>query len=186
MRNLELFSTASIDHLLWSNKAQPTQLDSPALDIFTDFDIARPIVVDVSTSALGTAKIMEKTHAYMRLVVDKDDKFVGVITMQELSQHHLLVKAKKMENTIDELLVTDMMVKREDIQALDYQQIATAKVSDVVRILKENNLHHMLVIDHKQHHIRGLIAASDLARKLSIPIEIHQRPSFSEISKSAH
>ena len=186
MRNLELFSTASIDHLLWSNKKQPTQLDSPALDIFTDFDISRPIVVDVSTSALGTAKIMEKTHAYMRLVIDKNEKFVGIITMQELSQHNLLVQAKKMGQTIDELLVTDMMVPRDDIQAFDYEQITTAKVSDVVRILQENNLHHMLVIDQKRHHIRGLIAASDLARKLSIPIEIHQRPSFSEISKSAY
>ncbi|PMG31136.1 hypothetical protein BCU94_09290 [Shewanella sp. 10N.286.52.C2] len=185
MRNLQLFSTASVDHLLWSSKVQVAHMDSPALDIFTDFDVARPIVVDASTTAVGTGKIMEKTHAYMRLVIDKDDKFLGVVTMQELSHHNLLMTAKKLEHNIDEVLVTDVMVKREDLQAFDYDQIATAKVSDVVRILKENSLHHMLVIDHELHHIRGIIAASDLARKLSVPIEIHQRPSFSQIFNTA-
>ncbi|GIU17186.1 hypothetical protein TUM4261_36510 [Shewanella sp. c952] len=186
MRNLQLFSTASIDHLLWSSQEENAYLDSPALDVFTDFDVARPIVVDASTSALETGEIMEKTHANMRLVVDKNDKFLGVITLHELSELNMLLTAKKLNHTIEELLVTDVMVNREDLQAFDYEQITTAKVSDIVRILKENSLHHMLVIDHQQHHIRGLIAASDLAKKLSMPIEIHQRPSFSQIFSSAH
>ncbi|ARD21686.1 CBS domain-containing protein [Shewanella japonica] len=186
MRNLELFSTASIDHLLWSTSTDSPSLDSPALDVFTDFDVARPIVVDASTSAVATAIIMEQTHAFMRLVVDKNNKFLGVITLQELSDHNLFVTAKKLDLTVDELLVTEVMVPREELQAFDYQQISTAKVSDIVRLLQQNNLHHMLVIDHELHHIRGLIAASDLARKLNMPIEIHQRPSFSQIFSNAH
>ncbi|GIU52108.1 CBS domain-containing protein [Shewanella sp. KT0246] len=186
MRNLELFSTASIDHLLWSSKPLTPSLDSSALDIFTDFDVSRPIIVDASTSAVGTAKIMEKTHAYMRLVVDKNDRFLGIITQRELSHHNLMLTAKRLTLTIDELLVTEVMVPREELQAFDYNQIATAKVSDIVRLLQENNLHHMLVIDQNLHHIRGLIAASDLARKLNQPIEIHQRPSFSQIFSNAH
>ncbi|WP_153913430.1 CBS domain-containing protein [Shewanella sp. TC10] len=186
MRNLELFSTASVDHLLWSTRTEVTNLESSALDVFTDFDVARPIVVDASTTAIGTAIIMEQTHAYMRLVVDKHNKFLGVITQRELSDHNLMLTAKRLSLTIDELLVTEVMVPREEIQAFDYRQISTAKVSDVVRLLQENNLHHMLVIDHELHHIRGLIAASDLARKLNMPIEIHQRPSFSQIFNQAH
>lgn len=186
MRNLELFSTATIDHLLWSSAPSIPNLDSSALEIFTDFDVSRPIIVDASTSAVETAKIMEKTHAYMRLVVDKHDKFLGIITQQELSHHNLLLTAKKLTLTIDELLVTEVMVPREDLQAFDYHQIATAKVSDIVRLLQENSLHHMLVIDQDLHHIRGLIAASDLARKLNQPIEIHKRPSFSQIFNHAH
>lgn len=92
-----------------------------------------------------------------------------------------MLTAKRLSLTIDELLVTEIMVPREELQAFDYNQISTAKVSDIVRLLQENNLHHMLVIDQELHHIRGLIAASDLARKLNQPIEIHKRPSFSQI-----
>ncbi|MCC4831077.1 CBS domain-containing protein [Shewanella sp. 10N.7] len=184
MRNLELFSTASIDHLLWSSESTTPSLDSSALEVFTDFDVSRPIIVDASTSAIGTAKIMEKTHAYMRLVVDKNNKFLGIITQQQLSPHNLMITANRLSLTINELMVTEIMVPREELQAFDYNQISTAKVSDIVRLLKENNLHHMLVIDQDLHHIRGLIAASDLARKLKQPIQINQRPSFSQVAQA--
>ncbi|MBR9727358.1 CBS domain-containing protein [Shewanella intestini] len=186
MRKLQLFSTAEIDHLLWSAKPEHKFLDDSALEIFTDFDVARPIVIDASTTAMATIKIMEKTHAYMRIVIDKTDKFLGVVSQQELDQHNLMVKAKALGNTIDELLVTDIMISRDSIQAFDFEEIKTAKVKDVVRVLQETGRRHMLVIDQNLHHIRGIIAASDLARKLNIPIEINQRPSFSEIFKASH
>ncbi|SQH77717.1 CBS domain protein (fragment) [Shewanella benthica] len=58
-------------------------------------------------------------------------------------------------------------------------------VSDVVRSLQQNGLHHILVEDHQQHHIRGLISANDVARKLRVPIDIEQPPSFMHIFKTA-
>jgi CBS domain containing-hemolysin-like protein len=186
MRNLQLYSTASIDHLLLAEPKDPTFLDASALDIFTDFDVARPILIDHSTSAIGTAKIMEKTHAHMRLVVDGKDNFLGIVTDQELTQHNLLITAKASHQNINDVLVTDVMIARDKLQAFDYHEIATAKVRDVLRLLKENNLHHILVIDHKLNHIRGLIAASDLAEKVYVPFEVHERPSFSQIIKHAN
>lgn len=64
MRNLELFSTATVDHLLWSTDEDITQLNSPALSIFTDFDHSQPMVIDSATSAVKTSEIMEKrTHS---------------------------------------------------------------------------------------------------------------------------
>ncbi|MGS0691233.1 CBS domain-containing protein [Shewanella sp. 0m-4] len=184
MRNLELFSTASIDHLMWSTKEYETNLNESALTIFTDFDHTQPMVVDASTTAINTAEIMEKTHAFMRLVVDKDNKFLGVISKHELSPHRMMKLAAKHSMHINELQVTDMMVARDDLMALDFQEVLTANVSDVVRTLQENGLHHMLVIDHQKHHIRGLISANDVARKLNVPINIQQPPSFMQIFKA--
>ncbi|MFT5790671.1 MAG: CBS domain containing-hemolysin-like protein [Shewanella sp.] len=185
MRNLELYSTASIDHLLWSTDEDKPHLNSPALSIFTDFNHSQPMVIDATTSAVDTLDVMEKTHAFMRLVVDKENQFLGIITKHELLHSKMVKLANKFACNMEELLVTDMMVARDRLSALDYEQLSTAKVSDVVRSLQENGLHHMLVIDHQQHHIRGLIAANDMARKLKVPINIERPPSFSHIFKAA-
>ncbi|GIU36282.1 CBS domain-containing protein [Shewanella schlegeliana] len=184
MRNLELFSTASIDHLMWSSSGYAAKLDSPALSIFTDFDHSQPMAVDSSTGAMDTADIMEKTHAFMRLVVDKSNRFLGVVTKYELSDSKMMKLANQRSTTIKDLQVTDVMVPREALMALDYHQVSTAKVSDVIRALQENGLHHILVIDHELHHIRGLISANDVARKLNVPIDIQQPPSFMQIFKA--
>ncbi|QFU23587.1 CBS domain-containing protein [Shewanella eurypsychrophilus] len=185
MRNLELFSTVSIDHLLWSSDEDTAKLNSPALSIFTDFDHSQPMVIDACTTAVNALEIMEKTHSFMRLVVDKSNNFLGVLTKHQLKHRKILKKANKYSSGLDELLVTDMMLTREKLMALDYEQISTANVSDVVRALQENGLHHILVIDHQQHHIRGLISANDVARKLRVPINIEQPPSFMHIFKAA-
>ncbi|GIU09590.1 MULTISPECIES: CBS domain-containing protein [unclassified Shewanella] len=184
MRNLELFSTASIDHLMWSRKEYSANLDSPALSIFTDFDHSQPMVIDSSASAVDTAEIMEKTHAFMRLVVDKNNRFLGIITQYELSHSKMMKLAAKNSAHINDIQVTELMVPKNELMALDYHQVSTANVSDIVRALQENGLHHMLVIDHELHHIRGLIAANDVARKLNIPIDIQKPPSFIQIFKA--
>lgn len=184
MRNLELFSTATVDHLLWSTDGDITELNSPALSIFTDFDHSQPMVIDSTTSAVNTSDIMEKTHAFMRLVVDSNNKFLGVITKHQLLHRKIIKMANKFKSSLDEILVTDMMIPRQTLLSLDYDQLASARVCDVVRSLQENGLHHILVIDHQQHHIRGLIAANYVARKLKIPINIEQPPSFMHIFKA--
>ncbi|ROS04611.1 CBS domain protein [Sinobacterium caligoides] len=187
MRNLELFSTASIDHLLWSSGEQATLLSSPALSILTDFDHSQPMVIDVDTSIPNTVDIMEKTHTYMRLVVDKNNNFIGIISKKELLHRRLIKRGTQLGCNFTELTVQDLMVPRDKLLALDYQQMKTAVVSDVVRVLQEKGLHHMLVIDQDKHHIRGLISANDVARKLNIRIDIHQPPSFQHIFKvSSH
>ncbi|MGI2259675.1 CBS domain-containing protein [Shewanella sp. GXUN23E] len=180
MRNLELYSTAAIDHLLWATDEDITKRNAPALSIFTDFDHSQPLVIDVHTSAPNALEIMEKTHTYMRLVVDAENKFLGVITRHEFHQN-MVKLATKQHSSIDDLSVKDLMIPRENVLSLDFEQLSSATVGDVVRALQENGLHHILVIDHQQHHIRGMISANDLARKLKVPIDIKQPPSFMHI-----
>ncbi|MCF1427589.1 MAG: CBS domain-containing protein [Shewanella sp.] len=180
MRNLELFSTAAVDHLLWGTDEDITKHNTPALSILTDFDRSQPLVIDGHTSAPKALEIMEKTHTYMRLVVDAENKFLGVITRHEFHQN-MVKLAKKQQASLDDLTVKDLMIPRESMMSLDYKQLSTATVGDVVRALQENGLHHILVIDHHQHHIRGMISANDLARKLRVPIDIKQPPSFMHI-----
>ncbi len=186
MRNLDLFSTASIDHLLWSSEEDITELNSPAVSIFTDFDHSLPLVVDARATAVETVEIMEKTHAYMRLVVDKNNTFLGIVTKDELLERKILKQAQTVGESRHELSIRDMMIPRESLLALDYHQIKSAKVSDVIRALQTNGLHHILVIDQKRHHIRGLISANDISRKLNIPLNIATPPSFQQIFNVAY
>ncbi|MCL1039844.1 CBS domain-containing protein [Shewanella submarina] len=180
MRNLELYSTASIDHLIWSTYEDVTKLDSPAISIFTDFDHSQPLVIDLDTSAPKALEIFERTHTFMRLVVDKRNKFMGVITLREFHQN-MVKQATKERVSPEDVSVKDLMIPRDQVLSLDFEQLSSATVGDVVRALQENGLHHILVIDHELHHIRGMISANDLARKLGVPINIKEPPSFMQI-----
>lgn len=51
-------------------------------------------------------------------------------------------------------------------------------VRDLVETLKDNEHQHYLVVDRNNHRIRGVISASDLARKLRLDIRIHKGSSF--------
>jgi len=38
-----------------------------------------------------------------------------------------------------------------------------------------------LVVDRKEHHIRGVISSSDVARKLHLPMRIDTKTTFNEV-----
>jgi len=74
-----------------------------------------------------------------------------------------------------------MMISRNDLHAFSYADIKKANINDVINTLKNYGLRHCLVIDRENHHIRGVISSSDIARKLQLPIEINTAKSFSRI-----
>lgn len=78
-------------------------------------------------------------------------------------------------------MVTDFMHARNTLKALDYKSVENAVIGDIVETLKENGLQHCLVLDRDKHQIRGIISASDIIRKLHLPVDIMNNSSFVDI-----
>lgn len=185
MKNLPLFTLDSVDTIVYPENFKQTTLSSSALDIFTDFKDFKPLVLEGDTLAVDALKLMIKAHVKMKIVISAEKQFLGIITTQELSERHIVMEVAK-GNDKAEITVKDLMISREALQAFDYKDIEKSNVSDVIATLKHDGLHVCLVLDRTHHHIRGVISANDIARKLHIPLEISQKSSFSEIFSVLH
>ncbi|MCI2285571.1 histidine kinase [Colwellia sp. MSW7] len=182
MKNLHLFDLDSVDHIIAPEYFEKTTLASSAKSIFTDFKQFEALVVEGDTPAIDVLNLMIKSHVKMKIVVSKNNDFLGIISTKELTEQHIIAAVTKGTER-HEVLVSDLMLPKESLHAFDYNEVETAQVTDIVKSLKNYNLQHCLVLDREQHHIRGVISSSDVARKLQlpIPIDIHAKTSFSDI-----
>lgn len=180
MKTLHLFDIEKVDHIISPEQLIQTELTSPATEIFTDFKKAKALVIDGNTSAIMALEMMMQEHVKMKIVLSETGEIAGVISANELTERKIVSEVAK-GVLREEVLVTDLMVPCEQLRAFDFDQLTQSKVSDVIQTLKGNGLRHCLVIDRQQHHVRGVISASDIARKLRLPIEINREGSFKRI-----
>ena len=180
MRKLNFYPTEPIDELAWPEESKQITEDSPALEVFTDFTQSKPLVIDAQTTAVEAEQLMLKAHVRLKLVVDSDNHFLGVISLDDINQQE---QVKQIANGAQrmELALTDFMHPRESIKAFDFHELSQACISQVIDALQESGERHCLVVDHQTHKIRGIISASDIARKLHLPINIASKSSFVDI-----
>jgi len=183
MSKLSLYKTENIDELLHPDHYSVT-LDSSALEVFTDFNRYEPLVIDASTPAATAEKLLQKVHVRLKLVVDKRGDFVGVIGINDIGRQEYVKKiAAGFKH--EELCVEDFMKPKKDLKAFDLTEIKTATIDDVIHALRENGEQHCLVVDHANHYIRGIISASDIVKKLDLPLSILEGFSFEKVSRAA-
>jgi len=183
MKNLDFYNTNAIDELAWPTENKEITINSPALEVFTDFFEHTPLVLEATTLAVDAEKLMQKAHVRLKLVVDKDNHFLGIVSLADVNNQEIVKKTSQGFNR-DELSITDFMRPKSKLKTFDYIEVSRAKVNDIVEALKYSGQQHCLVIDHEKHKIRGIISASDIARKLRLSIDIENRSSFSHVFKA--
>lgn len=180
MKNLTMLKLDSRDHLVHPEEFDEITLNSPAISIFTDFKEHQPIIIEGDTPAVQTEFLMRKEHVRLKLVVDREGEMIGTISLNELDEQHFIQHLRKGMQRED-ILVRDLMLPRANIKALGYGELLNSTIEDVIHTLKQNHQRHCLVLDSDHHHIRGIISASDIARRLHMPLVIEKRPTFVEI-----
>lgn len=179
-RVLPTRSVATITRVATPERDQITSLESPALEVFTDFRKHQPQLIDADLSVDAVEQHMIRAHVKLKLVVDRQERVVGVVSFRDLRGErfqHLLGR-----NTApDDIKVRDVMVPTEELRALAYTELASARVVDVVETLRSEHCQHFIVVDDELGVIRGVLSASDLARRLHVPIQISHAPTFAEI-----
>lgn len=187
MKKLHLFNLDLIDHIVSPEHFEKTTLASSAKAVFTDFKQHEALVIEGDTLATDVLNLMIKSHVKMKIVVSKNNDFMGIISTKELTERHIVAEVAKGSHR-HEVLVSDLMISRDELNAFDYNELENAQVNDVVNALEHYRLRHCLVLDREHHHIRGVISSSDIARKLRLPIslDIHAKTSFSEIFNVIH
>jgi CBS domain containing-hemolysin-like protein len=183
MKTMNILALDNVDHLVQPENFNDLTLQTSALTIFTDFKQHQPQVIEGDTPAFRTRYLMRKSHSQLKLVIDRSEELIGIISLKELNeQNFMLQQAKGISR--DDIQVRDLMVPRMAIKALNYQQLQNATIGDVIETLKQNRQQYCLVLDVDQRQIRGIISAADIAMRLHIPLEIDQPDSFLDIFRA--
>lgn len=185
MKNIALHDVEQVDELVWLDTYQDINLNSPALSIFTDFKKHKPFIIEADTLASEAEKLMLKAHVRLKIVVNKENKLVGVVSLDSLNSQEMIKKVTEGHERLD-LFVSDFMLAKEDLKVINFSELERATVGDIVEVLKSNGLQHCLVVDRVAHQIRGIISASDLSRGLNIPMNLTVNPTFLDVFKAVH
>lgn len=180
MKTLHFYNSNDIQFLASPEVPQNLSLISPALQFFTDFTQTQPLVIESTVSAVEVKKLMQKAHVRMKFVVDEKDHFMGIISSDELIDRRLVQKISEGFKR-DEVPLTELMIPKKSLKALDYTEVSKATIGDVIHMLKDSGERHCLVIDRDKNQVRGIFSASDLSRKLQLPIDIQDKLNFYKV-----
>lgn len=180
MKKITLINAGAIEDLAWPESGEEVTLDSPALEVFTDFTRTKPLVIDADTKAVDTEKLMQKAHVRLKVVVDHDTHFLGIISLQDLNSQQMLIKISAGEKR-EELSVVDFMQPRNRLEGLAFSDLSKASIMEVIEALKDSAQQHCIVVDNDQRRLRGIISASDIVRKLRLSLNLLNNSSFSEV-----
>lgn len=183
MKTLTYVSTKDVNELTWPNTSDNTNLYSSALTVFTNFATGGPRVIESNVRADELVTLMRKEHVRMKLVVDSNNQFIGVISLEDLSEDIFIRKVADGYQR-SELLVADLMRPKEVLLALSYKSLKNSDIESLLFSQRNNPYQHLLVIDESTKAICGLVSSNDVARELRLDIDV-SFSNFQQIYKIA-
>lgn len=181
MSKLTFYPVTDTHELVRPEQSMLYDMSSPAIHFFTDFHTVHPKIIRSSVSAQQALNTMIKTHVRMMLVVDTDRQFLGMVTAQDVSEQNIITTAVQQHEKPEDVPLTDLMKRKQDLLALRFKDIQDVNIGEIVEFLQDNHSQHCLVIDSETTLLRGIFSASDISRKLQLPINIQEQSSFSKV-----
>lgn len=160
-------------------------LQSPAIEVLTDFTRQQPMILEQNTSIDDAREIMRRTHTKMFLVVDAEESFRGVISLDDLVSEKVMTRMGISQLRRNELTVEFVMTPRNRLHAIDFKVFQLATIGDVLARMHKYGEQHMIVVETRSESIRGIVSAHGIARRMHTPVVINERATlFSDIYKA--
>lgn len=150
-------------------------IDDPAFSVMRDFAHNKPQSTPLSTSLEEALIELRLTHTHSLLIVDDNNDAVGIVTSEDLLGTKPITIQQEKQIERNQVTVAMLMTKLEDIPALSYEDVARAKVGNIVTTLKALKLHFALVIDCRddQYILRGWFNTSQMSKQLHTEVADH-------------
>ena len=188
-RDFPPLSVAALRH--GARLSQPVQgvlqrldVEAPAVRIMTDLTVIPAATIEPGRGIEEANDAMIRRGIRLLFVLDADQRLVGLVTATDILGEKPLRLAVERGVPRRELVVSDIMTAEDQLEAIDFQTILSAKVGHVVATLKALGRQHALVVERAAggDFVRGILSATQIARSLGItlpPGEISR--SFAEI-----
>ena len=148
-------------------------LDNPALDVMTDFRRLTAFIATPGDSIKQAEERMVRRKVRLLFVMDGEDRVAGLITNTDIRGEKPMQVVQSRGIRRDEVLVADIMTPVDRLEAVDYEDIAHARVGHVLETLKARGRQHALVIENVsgRQMVRGLLSLSQLCKQLGVSVE---------------
>lgn len=163
------------DHIARPEELFEYTLETPAIEVMTDFEKVQPLMMEQDVSIDEARQMMRKVHVRSVLVIDREENFRGLLTLADLESRSAMSIATSAGLKRDDISIKEVMTPRDRLHAMPLTEITHACIGDLMRTLQHTGTPHMLVVDTYNHEIRGVIASSDIARRLNIPVDISKK-----------
>lgn len=161
-------------------------LDNPATDVMTDFRRLTAFIATPGDTIRQAEERMIRRKVRLLFVMDTHDRVAGLITSTDIHGEKPMQVVQSRGIRRDEVLVADIMTPVERLEAVDYDDIAHARVGHVLETLKARGRQHALVIEQTEagQMVRGLLSLSQLCKQLGVSIETTEvAATFTEIEQ---
>ncbi|MSQ52581.1 MAG: CBS domain-containing protein [Betaproteobacteria bacterium] len=160
--------------------AQPVQgvlkrldMEAPAVRIMTDLTLVAAATIEPSRGIEEANDTMIRRGVRLLFVMHTDQRLAGLVTATDILGEKPVRLAVERGIPRRELVVSDIMISEENLEAVDFQTILTSKVGHVVATLKSLGRQHALVVERAAagDFVRGILSATQIARSLGITLE---------------
>jgi CBS domain-containing protein len=166
-------------------------LDSPALEVMTDFRQLRAVTISPESSLDVALSRMVCAGVRLLFVVDRTDAVLGVVTSRDLSGERPVEFASRERVPRGGIRIADIMTPRHHVEVLCMADVLRARVGDVVETLRTAGRQHAVVMEmaegdspSSQSVIRGLFSITRIGRQLGVEIQPTGRvQSFADLEK---
>lgn len=145
-------------------------LDDPALDFAVDFKTNYAFTIKPDAPVTHALIEMEVLGAHLLLVVDQQDKVIGIISSEHILGEKTIKLIHEKRILRHEVEVQMVMRPQADVMALDYASLKHAKVGHVINTMRDARQHYALVVELDSEHkqtVRGMFSLSLLSKQLN-------------------
>lgn len=163
--------------------------DDPAVNAMTDLSQVTAYTTELATPIPKALENMVKRGVRMLLVRDADGQIVGLLTSRDIEgdkPNRILAKAG---GSWEDLLVADIMTLKPKLEVLLMEDVASARVGDIIVTLRQVNRQHAMVLDTDprtgQPAVRGIFSLSQIGLQLGLDIDPEHHPTtYSDLERA--
>ena len=149
---------------------QPLQPGDPAVHAITDFTREHPVTVDPERQIDEALKDMIRLGV-RALLVATDRRLIGLVTSYDIQgEKPMQFLQSSNYSRHQDIRVADIMTPWEQLLAVDWGSILSARAGDLLRVFEECDLTHLLVIEVDKKNsiaiVRALASRARLMRQL--------------------
>jgi len=161
--------------------------ESPAVQVMTDLARVAPATIRREAPLGAANQFMITRGVRLLLVTDDHESVLGVITASDILSERPMRVAIDRGLRRDELTVGDVMTPAEQVEVIDYAEVAAARVGHVLETLRRAGRQHALVVEYAARTmVRGIFSLSQVARQLGVAVQTggEVARTFSEIESA--
>jgi CBS-domain-containing membrane protein len=163
--------------------------ESPALDVMTDLTKVKAATVHPDHTLRQAEQTMIYQGVRMLFVVNEMPVLEGLITSTDLHSERQMSLVHSRQLRFDEARVADVMSALSMLDAIAFDSMRIATVSNLIATLRDLGRNHLLVVQAgtpgAAQQVRGVISRAQIERQLGQPVEVPEHAgNFAEVVRA--